>query len=262
MSEAAAVAVQPVQLPTVSYGPFRLTEAVPWLMFATAMRIVEVMGGTVGLCASVCSHLSIFLAFLLAARRMIELADGTTGLGRLSFLEQLILARKILVPVVLLMLASCLFLIGTGALWTAFHLLLGIDGVAFDQNSYVGMLWSAFLAAIMLLMVLKAESTGHANLFAIVKELWQRAPCMAPGIAAVAAADIGLSVVQGMVRVVVYAFWHTPGPPQLARTMVFFFFVFGFASLRLWVTLAILTFSLRESYRRGHGLPAPVAERA
>lgn len=262
MSEVAALAIEPIRLPTVSYGPFRLMEAVPWLMFATAMRIVEVLGGLVGLCASVCSHLSIFLAFLLAARRMIELADGRTGLGRLSFLEQLILARKVLLPIVLLMLASCAVLIGAGARWTALNSLLGIDGIAFDQYSYLGMVWSAFLAAVTLLMVLKAESTGHADLFAILKELWQRAPCMLPAIVAVAAADIGLSVVQGMVRVVVYAYWHTPGPPQLMRTMVYFFFIFGFASVRLWVTLAILTFSLRESYRLGHAMPARSAKQA
>jgi hypothetical protein len=103
-----------------------------------------------------------------------------------------------------------------------------------------------------LLMILRAERNPNANPLVALKELWQRSPCMAPAIGVVAGAHVGLSVVQGMVRVVVYAFWHVSGPPQLIRTMVFVLFVFGFASIRLWLTLAILTFGLRESYRRGH----------
>lgn len=83
-----AVAIQPIRLPTVSYGPFRLTEAVPWLMLAAAMRVLMVKGGLVWLFASVCSDIAIFLAFMLAARRMIELSDGKTALGRLSFAQQ------------------------------------------------------------------------------------------------------------------------------------------------------------------------------
>jgi hypothetical protein len=253
MPKAAALAVEPVHLPTLCYGPFRLMEAVPWLMLASAMRIVAfVVHGLVGLLAAVCSDIAIFLAFLLAARRMIELTDGNTGLGRLSFAEQLLLARKVLVPVILMMLAVCMAVAITGARWTAQNLMLGLDGIAFDQYTAIGMAWSAFLAAMMLLMVLRAESGGDATLPAVLRELWLRASCMAPAIVAVAAAHVGLSVVQGMVRVVVYAFWHVPGPPQLIRTFVFVLFVFTFASVRLWVTLAVLTFALRESYRRGH----------
>jgi len=263
MPKAVALAAAPVHLPTLSYGPFRLMEAVPWLMLASAMRIIAVVvHGLVGLLAAVCSDIAIFLAFLLAARRMIELTDGKTGLGRLSFTQQLLLARKVLVPIILMTLAVCMAVAATGARWTAQNLMLGVDGIAFDQHAVIGMAWSAFLAAVMLLMVLRAEGGGDATLPTALRELWQRASCMLPAIVAVAAAHVGLSVVQGMMRVVVYAFWHVPGPPQLMRTFVFVLFVFGFASVRLWVTLAILTFALRESYRRGHAMPAPATEQA
>jgi len=262
MSKAVALAVAPVRLPTVSFGPLRLMEAVPWLMFASAMRIIAVVvGGLPGLLAAVFSDIAIFLAFLLAARRMIELTDGDTGLGRLSFKDQLIMARSVLAPIVVGVLVVGLAVAATGEVRTAQQLMLGVDGIAFDQMSFIGMAWSAFLAALMLLMILRAERDPKANPFAALKELWQRSPCMAPAIGVVAGAHIGLSIVQGLVRVAVYAFWHVPGPPQLFRTMVFVLFVFGFASIRLWLTLAILTFGLRESYRRGHALPAAAAER-
>lgn len=84
-----------------------------------------------------------------------------------------------------------------------------------------------------------------------LRELWDRSICMVPAIIAVSFADIGLSVCQGMVRNVVYAFWHSSSAPSLVRALVFFFFIFAFASIRLWTTLAILVFALRELYRRG-----------
>jgi hypothetical protein len=254
MSDSVAVP-QSMRLPVVSFGPFRLMEAVPWLMFATAMRIIQSMGGLQALLAAVCSDLSIFLAFLLAARRMIEFADGKTGLGKLSFTEQMILARKAMVPVLLMMLAGSFAMIAIGARWTGVQMLNGFDAIAFDQFIAPEMVWSAFLAVVTLLMLLAVESNGNANLFAALKELWQRSLFMVPAIVAVTAAHIGLSVVQGLVRGVVYMFWHSTATPQLGRTLVYFLFIFGFASVRLWVTLAILTFALRESYRRGHAAP-------
>lgn len=245
-------AIQPIRLPTVSYGPFRLLEAVPWLMFATAMRIVASSGGVRALFATVFADLSVFLALLLTARRMIELTNGQTGLGKLSFSEQLVLARKVLIPVLLFMVAAAIAVFGIGAHWTGLHLLVGFDGIAFDQFTYLGMMWSAILAAITLLLLLKVESGGGSSLLAVFKELWRRSVCMVPAIIAVTVAHIGLSALQGVIRIGVYAYWHSTATPQFGRTLVYFFFIFGFASVRLWVTLAILTFALRESYRRRH----------
>lgn len=229
-------------------------------MFASAMRIVTVTsGGIVTLLALICSTVAIFLAFLLAARRMIELTEGATGLGRLDFKAQMRLTQKVLGPIVILMLVVCFALGTAGARVPAMIALNGVDGIAFDQLGFAGMAWSAVLAAVMLVMLLKAESAGHTTLLDASKELWLRSVCMVSAIFAVSMADIALSVLQGMARIGVYQFWHTAGPPQFLRTMVFVIFVFSFASVRLWVTLAILTFALRESYRRGH-VPQVAAE--
>ena len=61
-----------------------------------------------------------------------------------------------------------------------------------------------------------------------------------------------MSAVQGEVRGLIWYFFQT-GAPQPIKNLVYFFFVFGFATVRLWVTLAVLVFALRESYR---GTPA------
>jgi hypothetical protein len=251
-----SLAIHPVRLPTVSYAPFRLLEAVPWLMFATAMRILESRGGVQAIFAAICAGLAVFLAFLLAARRMIELTDGRTGLGKLDFAEQLVLARKVMFPVLLFMAATAFVVVVSGARWTGMHLLVGFDGIAFDQITYLGMMWSALLATTTLLLLLKVESGGGAGLTDVFKELWRRSACMVPAIVAITVAHIGLSALQGAVRIGVYVYWHSTTTPHLGQKLVYFFFIFGFASVRLWITLAILVLALRESYRRGHGAPA------
>lgn len=224
-------------------------------MLATAMRILQSMGGVQAIFAAICAGLAVFLAFLLAARRMIELTDGRTGLGKLDFAAQLTMARKVMVPVLLFMVATSMVVTISGARWTGMHLMLGFDGIAFDQTTYVGMMWSALLATSTLLLLLRVESGGGSSMMDMFKELWRRSACMVPAIVAVAVAHIGLSAIQGVVRVGVYAYWNGTATPQLGRTLVLFFFIFGFASVRLWITLAILVFALRESYRRGHDAP-------
>src|SRR5262245_32571059 len=92
--------------PSVSFGPYGLLEAVPWLMFASALRFLAYMKPVIALPAIVGASFSILLAFLLAARRMIEVADGTTQLGTLTFADQLRLAKRILRHVVILLVCA------------------------------------------------------------------------------------------------------------------------------------------------------------
>jgi len=261
MSDVAVASVRPIVLPNVSFGPYRLMEAVPWLMFATAMRIFESSNWGQWLVAAGLANLSIFLAFLLAARRMVEFTNGKTGLGRLDFRAQLTLARIVLIPIFAFVVVGSIVVFRLGARWTGMYFLLGFDGIAFDQYTYPCMAWSAFLAALLLLTVLKAESTGSVGLFSIFIEFGQRAACMVPAIVAVTIADIGLNAIQGAVRHLVVVFWHTSALPLTAKNLVYFLFIFSFASVRLWLTLAILTFALRDSYRRGHAMPHFVPDR-
>jgi hypothetical protein len=225
-------------------------ELVPWMMLSAACRVFSVQGGAIALAATGASDLFLFIAFLLGARRMIELTGGVTTLAALSLRQQIRLAHKVLLPVAGLVIAGAVLVYGLGWRWTGAHMMLGFDGIAYDQ-AVDGFLWSAFLAALTLLLVLRVEMSGDANLFAVLTELWRRARHMAPAIVAVAAADFILSLMQGGVRQIVYAFWTSDVGPALVRALTFFAFVFLFASARLWVTLAILVFALRASYRDG-----------
>ena len=74
------------------------------------------------------------------------------------------MARTVLVPVILMILVVSITVVCMGAHSTGFNLLFGFDGIAFDQRTPFGMVWSAFLAAVCLLLLLKAESTGKAKI--------------------------------------------------------------------------------------------------
>lgn len=239
---------RPRELPAISFGPYVLLEAVPWLMLASALRFLAYMKPLIALPAIVLASFSIFLAFLLAARRMIEFADGTTQLGTLSFADQLRLARRILRHVVILLFGATIA-VAVVAPKSAVFMPAGFDGIAFDQFSKLGVFWSAILAAIVLLMVVRAGDGRSVTLMSTLREFGSRWLFLLPAVVLLAVTLIVLSAIQAEVRWLVALFVQGSAPQQI-KNLVYFFFVFGFASLRLWVTLAMLVFALRESYRR------------
>jgi hypothetical protein len=248
---AAALESRGINLPIVSFGPFRLLEAVPWLMLASALRFVGYANQAIFLPALIVASVAIFLAFILAARRMVEFTGGHTHLAGLSFNEQLLLSRAILWRIGILLVAGTAFAFLAGAGEVAPAFLLGFDGIAFDQFVRLGLLWSAVLAAIMLLMIFRVQETGTISLRDALQQFWLRAAWLLPAIAALFLALLLLNIVQHWGRTAVYTFWTTTNWPQNVKNLVYFFFVFGFATLRLWLVLAVLIFAIRESYWQG-----------
>src|SRR5437868_6418613 len=132
-------------VPQTSFGPFRLLHALPWLILAAALRVVAFGGGAVALPAIVVANLAVLQAFLATAQRSIEAASGESGLSDLDTTERFRLTRAILWRIVPLMIAAVLALAAAGFTSVAPHLLSGIDGMAFDQVTALGKLWSAIV---------------------------------------------------------------------------------------------------------------------
>lgn len=233
--------------PKISFGPFRMLEAVPWLMFATSMRVLAWQGLVPCL---LLANAALFLAFVLAARRMVEFTNGSTELGRLSFEEQIGLTRDVIVRIIPVLAGGVVASLILGFPKTAPQLFLGFDGIAFDQNTDVGRAWSGALAALVLMMVLQAGRGESVELGAAARALARHAKWLVPAIALITLVNIGLTHVQGAGRLAVYYYWQDPLAPMLLKKVTYFIFIFGFAWVRLWITLAILVFALRESYRR------------
>lgn len=245
-----SAAARPLHLPILSYGPFRLLEAVPWLMLAAALRLLSYTGGWVAVPALIGASVALFLAFLLATRRIIELGDGRTGLGALDFGGQLRLTQLVLARVVLLLVLACATALICGAPLMAPHFAFGFDGIAFNQDKALGMLWSSLLAAVVLLLVIQASNGETVALRAATREFIARWRHLVPAIGAVAAFQVGISVVQHYAHWLLWIFWQTSSLPVNLKNLIYFAVIVAFAAVRLWVTLAILTLALRRSQRR------------
>jgi hypothetical protein len=236
-------------VPQTQFGPFRLLHALPWLVMAAAMRVIAFGGGAVALPAIVVADLAVLQAFLATATRSIEAEGGQTRLGDLDFLEQFQLMRVILWRIAGLMIAVTMALLLAGFTKLAPHMLNGIDGMAFDQFTAAGKFWSAFVAALVLLILVGAEQNrGKVALFAAVREFARHWYWLGGAVVVLGIAYLGLGLVQGWARGAIWNFWQTSEASQFIKNLIYFVFIFGFAMLRLWMTLLILTFGLKQSF--------------
>jgi hypothetical protein len=244
---------QQQSLPQVSFGPFRFLEALPWLVLAAAMRVIAFGGGPIAFPATFVASIAVLHAFLVVAQRSIELADGRTNLGELDAREQSRLSLAILWRIGLLMVAITLALSTAGYRSFAPNMMAGIDGMAFDQWTDIGKFWSATVAALILLMVVGAERNGgEVSFFKAVGEFARRGLWIGAAVMVLGLVYLGLGLGQGWVRSAIWNFWQVSSLSQFIKNLIYFVFIFSFAMLRLWVTLLILTYGLRQSYIHGN----------
>jgi hypothetical protein len=244
---------QQQSLPQVSFGPFRFLEALPWLVLAAAMRVIAFGGGPIAFPATFVASIAVLHAFLVVAQRSIELADGQTNLGELDAREQSRLSLAILWRIGLLMVAITLALSTAGYRSFAPNMMAGIDGMAFDQWTDIGKFWSATVAALILLMVVGAERNGgEVSFFKAVGEFARRGLWIGAAVMVLGLVYLGLGLGQGWVRSAIWNFWQVSSLSQFIKNLIYFVFIFSFAMLRLWVTLLILTYGLKQSYIHGN----------
>jgi hypothetical protein len=241
-------------VPQRSFGPFLLLHALPWLILATAMRVLAFTGvrGHAVLLEIIVANLAVLQAFLVTARHAIEAAGGNSQLGELGPAEQYRLSRAILWRLVLVMIATAIVLALAGFGGIAFHAIGGIDGIVFDLVSTFSKFWSASIAALVLLILVRAgQHGGKVALFAALGEFARRWFWLGGAVIVLGIAYLGLGLVQGVVRAEIWNFWQLSSASQFIKNLVYFVFIFGFAMLRLWMTLLILTFGLKQSYLSG-----------
>jgi hypothetical protein len=239
-----------------SFGPFRVLEALPWLLLASLLRVMAFGDAVFFPICTILADLLVLKAFLAAMRHSMESVGLQANYGQRDARAQSRLFGAIFGRIGLLLISAVMGVITLGLLVSmpdltrsALHALVGLDGVAFDQGTKGGMFWSATIAALTLLMILRAAREGEVSLFAAVRELAARFVWLGPAIVLVGVVYIGLSFGQGMVRAVV-THWFGSDQQQLIKLVVFFAYVAGFATFRLWLTLLILTYSLKNSYAR------------
>ena len=236
-------------LPNASFGPFRFFEAMPWLVLAASMRVIAFNSPLIAIPATVFASIAVLHAFLVVTQRSIEMAQGQTNLGVLTFTEQSRLTRAILWRIGLLMIGATMAALAVGYASFAPHLMKGLDGMAFDQFTDIGKFWSAVVAALTLLMIVDAEQNrGRVSFRRAAEEFARRIPWLGAAVIALGVIYLGLGLGQGLIRNALWQFYQASTAHPLIKNLIFFVFIFGFAMLRLWVTLLVLTWGLKRSY--------------
>jgi hypothetical protein len=252
MTIALRKSLQQLSRPEVSFGPFGFIEALPWLIVAAALRVVAFGGGRAAILALIGATIAVLQAFIAVARRSIELADGQTNLGSLSLTEEIRLSIGILGRIGLLMIIATVLLLCSGGGQFSFSMMMGLDGMAFDLITTSGKFWSAFIAALVLLMIIGAErDVGGVRFFSALDQFVKRWIWLVAAVAILGSAYIGLGFGQELVRSAIWNFWQTSAASQFMKNLIYFVFIFSFAMFRLWLTLQILTWFLKQSYIRG-----------
>lgn len=237
--------------PETSFGPFRLLHALPWLILAAAMRVIAFGGGAVALPAIVVADISVLLAFFATAHQSIEATGGQSSLGELTLGEQFKLSFSILWRIMLVMIVAALGAAAVGY-EASYHLMAGLDGMAFDQFTHPGRFWSAWIAALVLLMIVRAaRDDGKVALFAAIGEFARRGLWLGAAVILLGTINVVLAYGQEAVRTAIWTFWQTSSATQFTKNLIYFVFIFSFAMLRLWITLRIMTLGLKQSYVRG-----------
>lgn len=236
-------------LPHITFGPFRFLHGMPWLMLAAAMRFMAVRSPGIALPATILAHFCVLYAFLVTAQRSIEVSGGQTSIGSLEPGEQFRFSLSILWRIALLLILATIAIDLAFAGDYGAYTIPGIDGLAFDQVTTIGKFVSATVGALTLLIVVRAEQNGgRIAFFKAVREFGQRWFWLGCAIVVLGLANIGLSLCQGVARSLVHTFWQISLSSDKIKNLVYFGFVFGFATIRLWVTLLILTYGLKQSY--------------
>jgi len=247
MNEYALSQLRKLSVPTIGFGPYWVAGCSPWLLLAVALRTLAFDRSSVLLFISV--QFLLFLAFVIASQRMIELNGGSTALGKLSLSNQLRLAWSIIWRTFAVGLVAYYALVGAGMTkFMAAGFLYGFDGIVFNRYLDPVILWTPAIAILSFLMVVNRGAGRSVGLISAVRETARRWKYLVPSAAAIALAVTVINLCQAAVGSVLVEPLIDVLPKRTHFMLIVGFF-FVFAYLRLWLTVAVLTLALRRSFR-------------
>ncbi|WDZ75603.1 hypothetical protein PWG15_13380 [Ensifer adhaerens] len=239
-----------------TYGPYLLFQTVPWLLVATVLRsYVRVMPTGLALLGMMLVQFAVLIAFLLASQKMIELAKGSTSLARLSFREQLAFGWRVIWRFLLLfLLATCTANFAGVGEFLAARLWLGFDGIAFPWRQGLLQLWIAIIATMAFMFVVEKGQERAPRLLSVLREIALHRRHLMWALLFISLFLVIATFVQGQIAIMLAPVFDRPEVSRV-RYLAYIALILAFSYIRLWGIVAILTYALRASYRRGSQMP-------
>jgi hypothetical protein len=237
------------------FGPYLILSSVPWLFLASALRLFFRRSDGLGsiYVFLILEQTVLLIAFLLAAARMIHLMGGRVVLAELSFGEQRSLTARLAWKLTLVYFVSvCAALILGTDKNTAVRLWFGLDGIVYVWFR-PGMVyfWNAALAIVVYLVLVNKGLGKPPKLYLAVAEFFKRIQFFGPALAALAAFySVCYFIQMNILSDALDAIYATLPDDTLKNLFnVGSYTVISYA--RLWVTVAVLSYTLRQSYHAG-----------
>ena len=247
-----SVRTQRLTRPETSYGPFRFFEAVPWLLLAEAFRFAGASARPLTFLALILECVAVLMAFNAVARRAFPLFALPVPLEGLSIGDEIRLSLRIFWRVAVVIIVATVLATCAGLEDDAPYFVWGLTCMAFNQLSYIGRMWAAVIAVLVLAMLLEAGRTGTPTLKSAIRRLGEHGIRFGAHIAALAIFYVGW----GTIQILLFnAIWRTPalgGADPRTKGLIFFAVTFVFAFARLWATLLILTSGLKQHAAATH----------
>jgi len=234
----------------ISFGPYLAFEAVPWLLLATVIRIYSrALPDSLLLLGFLAVHVPVFVAFLLASQRMIDLSGGSTSLERLPFTYQLSLSWAVIWRLFILFVATIIGAVSFGMDKNlAARFWVGFDGIVFAWGWGFLPFWSALVATIVFVMIVEKGLNRKPTFLSVLRQFRARWKYLTQATAIIGLLFFACNFAQLFAGKLVLALGEQLGHP-LGRNLLYIGFFVGLSYVRLWLAITILTYALRASYR-------------
>ncbi|QEE43522.1 hypothetical protein FVA81_02490 (plasmid) [Rhizobium sp. WL3] len=195
-------------------------------------------------------QLSVFIALLIVSEKMIKLSGGWTSLANLTMGQRTRFAWQVIWRLLTVFLVAVVFAVATGVnKHAAATLWVGFDGLAFPWRQGALQIWIAFIAIITFVFVLEKGTGNEARFGGVVRQLRIHRSALLFSWAYLGLFLMGTTFIQSKLALMLGAFLDN-GKLGTVGTYLLIGFIVLFSYLRIWVIVAILTYSIRASYRR------------
>lgn len=225
----------------------------PWMLLATMLRTVGVVTLPEGMILFNAAELALFIAFLLASQRWIELTGGNVSYAGMGVFQRLSMAKGILLQVAALGYAAhyAAVQMGMQSIY-ATPVVYGFDAIAFNRFNDFTLIWGPMMALVTYLLVVEQAMGRTPTLFGAARLFKAHWRYLAPTVALLVPGLALFNTIQWSVGPVIRDILAPAGSPALTAAATILF-LFAFATMRLAATVAALTFALKASYRAGAG---------
>ncbi|MEM9278038.1 MAG: hypothetical protein AAGA76_05660 [Pseudomonadota bacterium] len=243
------------------FGPFRISEAVPWLLLASALRAFGHIAGKTIVIEVLLVQCLVFMAFSATAHSIVTESGGRSVIGGFSLAGKIRLMKNVIKKVLwfqfgiillYLFLAVSLDLNDEGArelssvVYWAGSFFVAFDGMVYTSGFFVTRIASSIMGVMVFLWVIASATERPVTWQELLKSLGEHWLAMAISVIVLTACMHFINYNQ--LKFLGFLMADVTTDARL-QTIIYIFYQTAFAFFRMWLMIYVLTTALKWSYR-------------